>query len=65
VADSVGAISIGSAHEKRLRSAATKLYYFSPTRWYSLDVHVAVLVDPSFMNDRNDRDDTANTTHAN
>jgi cardiolipin synthase A/B len=37
VADSVGAISIGSTHEKRLRSAGTKLYYFNPTRWYSLE----------------------------
>ena len=37
VADSVGAMSIGSTHEKRLRSAGTKLYYFNPTRWYSLE----------------------------
>ena len=37
VADSVGAMSIGSTHDKRLRSAGTKLYYFNPTRWYSLE----------------------------
>ena len=37
VADSVGAMSIGSIHDKRLRSAGTKLYYFNPTRWYSLE----------------------------
>ena len=37
VADAVGAISIGSTHEKRLRAAGTKLYYFNPTRWYSLE----------------------------
>jgi cardiolipin synthase len=37
VADSVGAMSIGSTHDKRLRSAGAKLYYFNPTRWYSLE----------------------------
>ena len=37
VADSVGAISIGSTHEQRLRSAGAKLYYFNPPRWYSLE----------------------------
>jgi cardiolipin synthase A/B len=37
IADSVGAASIGSRHEQRLRNAGCRLYYFNPTRWYTLE----------------------------